>query len=386
VGRRGGGIKAFAALALTAGVLALGPGTAGASAMADGPTPRELRAVADDLRAATNAPGAIVAVQRGRRAPVIVARGTRDRRGGGALQTDDPFVVASVSKAFTAAVVLALVEQGKLRLDDRVTDSVPGWDRRIRIRQLLNHTSGLPSWGNKDDPPDSPRGALEGADLSRRFTMAEGLEPVRAMPLLAPPGTKTHYSNANSILAGLVVEAVTGKPLVEAYHREVLGPLRLRSTAYPPQETPPRPPIPGVLYVDDAKTELDTGQYPQESSLTLGGPAAGMLSDAPDLLTFAEAFLRGDFPNHRLGRAAKRIDAGGAGLGVIGFTEKGTCIFDGCPPGRRFPRLAFAGNGPGTAVRVVHDPRTDTTVLVFANSSERGKLDPFADRLLDRTR
>jgi D-alanyl-D-alanine carboxypeptidase len=354
--------------------------------MDDGPAPRELRAVADDVRAATNAPGAIVAVQRGKHAPVIVARGTRDRRGGGAIETDDPFVAMSVSKAFTAAVVLSLVEQRKLRLDDRVADHVPGWDPRIRVRHLLNHTSGLPSWGNKDDPPDSPRNALETTDLSRRFTMAEGIEPVRSMPLLAAPGRKTHYSNANTILAGLVIEAVTGTPLVDAYHRAVLDPLQLRSTAYPPQETPPRAPIPGVLYVDDAETELDTGQYPQESSLTLGGPAAAMVSDAPDLLTFAERFLRGDFPNRRLGRAAKEINRGGAGLGVIGFTEKRACIFDGCPPGRRFPRLAFAGNGPGVAVRVVHDPRTDTTVLVFANSSERGKLDPFADRLLDRSR
>src|SRR3954452_24383804 len=157
--------------------------------------------------------------------------------------------------------------------------------------------------------------------------MAEGIEPVRTMPRLAAPGRKTHYSNANTIVAGLVVEAVTGEPLVAAYHREVLDPLRLRSTAYPPPETPPRPPIPGVLYVDDAETELDTGQYPQDSSLTLGGPAAGMVSDAPDHLTFADTFLRVYFPRRRLGRKALRIDPGGAGLGVIGFTEKGACIF-----------------------------------------------------------
>jgi D-alanyl-D-alanine carboxypeptidase len=388
VGRRGSrGIRRVAALVVIVGVVALGPGAAGASTADGGLTRRQLRAVADDVRTATNAPGAIVAVQRGGRAPVIVTRGTRDRRGGGPIRADDAFVVMSVSKAFTAGVVLALVEAGKLRLDDRVADFVPGWDGRITVRHLLQHTSGLPSWGNKDDPPDSPRAALEETDLNRRFTMAEGIEPVRAMPLLAAPGRKTHYSNANTIVAGLVVEAVTGRPLVEAYHQHVLDPLRLRATGYPPQETPPRAPIPGVLYVDDAETvELDTSQYPQDSSSTLGGPAAGMTSSAPDILAFAEVFLRGDFPNRRLGRVAKEINAGGAGLGIIGFTEKGACIFDGCPPGRRFPRRAFAGNGLGTAVRVVHDPRTDTTVLVFANSSERGKLDPFADRLLDRSR
>src|SRR4051794_20829213 len=243
MGRRGrGGVRTVAVLVVSAAAVhGFGSATAGAGATSASPRARELRGVADDLRAATNAPGAIVAVQRGGQAPVLVARGTRDRRGGGRLRTDAPFVVASVSKAFTTAVVLGLVEQGKLRLDDRVADDVPGWDRRIRIRQLLNHTSGLPSWGNKDDRPDSPRAALENADLSRRFTMAEGLEPVRTMPLLAAPGTKTHSPNATSILAGLVAEAVTGAPLVDASPRYVLDPLRLRSPAYPPQETPPRP-------------------------------------------------------------------------------------------------------------------------------------------------
>jgi D-alanyl-D-alanine carboxypeptidase len=352
---------------------------------ADGaPTPQVLGRIADEVRDATNAPGAIVAVQRGRRPPVIVARGTRDRRDGGAIQPDDPFVIMSVSKAFTAGVVLALVARGDLDLDDRVVRYVPGWDRRITVRHLLNHRSGLPSWGNKDDPPDSPRADLENADLSRRFTMAEGLEPVRAMPLLARPGAKTHYSNANTVLLGLVIESVTGAPLADAYHRYVLDPLELPSTGYLPQEAPPRPPIPGVLYVTDTDVEIDTTQFPLESAITLGGPAASMVSDAPDLLRFATAFLRGSFPTRALAREAREIDRGGAGLGVIGFGRRGYCIFDGCNPGTKFRRIGFAGNGMGTAVRVVRDPKRDTTVLVFANSSQRGKLDPFVKQVFDR--
>jgi D-alanyl-D-alanine carboxypeptidase len=363
-----------------------GPGAAAAADRSDVPTRPALGRVADDVRRATNAPGAIVAVQRGRRRPLIVARGTRDRRSGTELRRDDAFVTASVSKAFTGALVLALVEQGALRLDDRVVRYVPGWDPRIRIRHLLDHSSGLPSWGNKDDPPDSLFGDLVDADLSRAFTMAESLEPVRVMPLLAPPGKATHYSNANTLLAGLVVERATGLSLAEAFHQNVLDPLDLDTTGYAPQEAPPQPPVPGVLFVGegDEQVELDTSQYALTSSLTMGGPAIGMVSNAPDLLRFARAFLRGTFPTRPLATRARRIGPGGAGLGIIGFGPAGYCIFDGCRRGVAFRRIGFAGNTEGVAVRVVHDPAADVTALVFANSSQRGKLDPFVDRLLDR--
>jgi hypothetical protein len=136
-----------------------------------------------------------------------------------------------------------------------------------------------------------------------------------------------------------------------------------------------------VLWLDDAKTvEIETAQYPMTSLLTLSGPSIGMVSDAPDLLAFADAFLRRGFPDAALARRARRIDRGGAGLGVIGFTSSGYCIFDGCPAHARYPRRGFAGNIDGGAVRVVYDPRPDATVLVFANSSERGALDPFVIR------
>ncbi len=301
------------------GALGLGgwsvPG-AGADASPRASNLAAMRRLVHDVRRATNAPGAIVAIQRDAHAPMIVARGTRDRRAGGPLQPDDPFIIASVSKAYTATVMLALVKHGALRLDDRVVRYVPGWDPRITIRELLNHTSGLPSWGNKDDPPDSQHAALESADLSRRFTMAESLEPVRAMPLLAKPGAATHYSNANTLLAGLVIEAVTKRPLADAYRHYVLRPLHLDSTAYLPQQPAPRPPIPGVLYVDDAhRTEIDTSQYPLDSLLTLDGPSVAMVSDTrrhpplraglpPGRLPDPSPRAHGS-PNQRRGRRAR---------------------------------------------------------------------------------
>jgi CubicO group peptidase (beta-lactamase class C family) len=169
---------------------------------------------------------------------------------------------------------------------------------------------------------------------------------------------------------------VTGLPIGAAIDRFVVGPLHLTSTGYAPEGLAPRPPISGVLWLDDAKTvEVETAQYPMTSLLTLSGPSVGVVSDAPDLLTFADAFLRRRFPAPALARRAQRIRRGGAGLGIIGFTRTGSCIFDGCPGRARYPRRGFAGNIDGGAVRVVYDPRLDATVLVFANSSQRGALD-----------
>jgi D-alanyl-D-alanine carboxypeptidase len=257
---------------------------------------------------------------------------------------------------------------------------VPGWDRRITVRMLLDHSSGLRSWGNKDDP-DTAHADLVAPDLARRFSPAESLEPVRAAPLLAEPGTRTHYSNANTILAGEVVTAVTGLSIGAAIDRFVVRPLHLTSTGYAPEGLDPRPGVSGVLYLDDARTvEIETAQYPMTSLLTLSGPSIGVVSDAPDLLAFASAFLRGRFPTTSLARRAQRITRGGAGLGIIGFTPAGYCIFDGCVADARYPRRGFAGNVDGGAVRVVYDPQLDVTVLVFVDSSQRGRLDPFVLR------
>lgn len=375
--------RALAVTALTVLTVGLVP-TGATGAVVHRHLRRDLVAIADAARRATNAPGAIVAVQRGRDAPTIVVRGQRSRRDATAIRPDDPFEVASVSKAFTAATALALGHHGRLDLNAPVVRYLIHWrfDRRIRVRQLLNHTSGLPSWGNKDDT-NAAFSNLVQADFARRFTMNQSFAAAAHQPAVRPPGIGTHYSNLNTIALGRIIERVTGAPLAVAYHRYVLGPLHLRATGYPPEEHLRRAPIPGVLWADDARTvEVDTSQYAQDSLLTLGGPAAGMVSNAPDLLRFADAFLRGNFPTRALARHARKIGPGGAGLGILGFARHRYCIFDGCPPGSRFIRCGFAGNTNGAGVRVVRDPRLDVTVLVFTNSSERGRLDPFASKLL----
>jgi D-alanyl-D-alanine carboxypeptidase len=291
-----------------------------------------------------------------------------------------------VTKSFTAAIVLDLVRRRKLKLDDAVSKYVPGWPngRRITIRMLLNHSSGFTSWGNRNDPDDSQWSALVDPNLSRVLTVDESLAPTfRARKLLFRPGHGTNYSNANAQLAGLVAEKASGRSygeLVSALTKR----LHLTGTALS-YERPPgaRPIMAGVFRLDPPGIDLDVSTVPQTAVQSFLGPAAGMVSTVHDLMAWAERDLRdGSFPTRALNREARRIDAGGAGLGLLGFGRHGYCIFDGCPKRERFTGVGFAGNGQGMAVRVVHDPRRDVTVLVFANSSKDVELDPEVGRIL----
>ncbi len=113
------------------------------------------------------------------------------------------FEIASMSKQFAAAAVLLLVEDGRIGLDDSVTrylpDAPPAW-RAITIRRLLDHTSGLPDDFDEDD-----------AYFQTRITHADFLHSLEAAPLRFEPGTAFRYS-CGPFVAGLVVEAVTGRP------------------------------------------------------------------------------------------------------------------------------------------------------------------------------
>ena len=296
-----------------------------------------------------------------------------------------PFVIMSVSKAFTAAVVLALVERGDLDLDDRVARYVPGWDRRITVRHLLNHRSGLPSWGNKDDPPDSPRDDLENADFSRRFTM-DGEPRAGARDAVAGPSRDEDRTTRTPTRCslGLVIESVTGGSVADAYHRYVLDPLELSSTGYLPQETPPRPPIPGVLFIArhrhrDRHLAVRAGLVPDARR---PGRRDGLRRARPapvrDRLPARQLPDPRPWPGRRVGSTAAApgsASSASAGAGTASSTAA---------TGHDVPAHRLRGQRPGRRGPRGPRPEARRDRLVFANSSQRGKLDPFVKRVFDQ--
>ncbi|MBB4911895.1 serine hydrolase domain-containing protein [Actinophytocola algeriensis] len=161
----------------------------------------------------TGLPGVSVAVTHGDR--VVHATGAGHDSTGRPVTADTPMRVASVSKSFTSAAVMTLVEDGRLGLDDPVRlPNVPGG---VTVRQLLNQTSGLAD-------PSVNIGELESAR-----TLAEYADLFDAT-LAAPPGTAWSYSNANYDLAARLVEVVSGLPFDEYVREAVFEPLDMRDS------------------------------------------------------------------------------------------------------------------------------------------------------------
>jgi D-alanyl-D-alanine carboxypeptidase len=140
--------------------------------------------------------------------------------------------LASVTKQFTAAAILHLAEEGKLSLEDRISDYLPDYPdpgRRITIRNLLSHTSGL------SDVAILP--ILEEAG-GVGYTRDEIIDLVASQPLDFEPGTGHSYSNVGFMLAGVVIERVTGSTYAHYLTNEVLRPLGLSQTSFCPDEQP----------------------------------------------------------------------------------------------------------------------------------------------------
>ena len=178
------------------------------------------RVLREQLQASGIPGGAVVVVSGGR----VEARGVGDAGGGRRVTAQTPFVLGSASKSFTALALLKLVDSGKVALDDPVRTYVPEFRLAagqpvddITVRHLLQQTSGL------DDLSGGPllASATDG-------TSAEAIAELRNAKLASKPGETWLYANANYVLAGLVVEHVSGLPYGEFIQHRIFEPLGMR--------------------------------------------------------------------------------------------------------------------------------------------------------------
>ncbi|WP_209648661.1 serine hydrolase domain-containing protein [Kibdelosporangium banguiense] len=238
--------------------------------------------------------------------------------------TNGRFRIGSNTKTFVATVVLQLVAEGSVGLDAPVADYLPeyGLDRRITVRMLLQHTSGLFDYTGAVLPdgtfvPGIPLGGQEFVD--NRFHTYRPDELVRfslsRQPLFAP-GTDWSYANINYMLAGLLIEKITGRPYGDALQRRILRPLGLQDTMVPgtwPEI--PRPHAHGYYRYQEAgewKVVDITRQNPSWAS-----SAGEMISTTKDLHTFFTALNRGKLlPAQLLAEMRKPHPKGGYGLGL----------------------------------------------------------------------
>jgi D-alanyl-D-alanine carboxypeptidase len=188
----------------------------------------EMQHKIDDIAAAaltkTGVPSASVAVVKDGHIAYLHAYGNARLDPQIAATPPMRYSIGSVSKQFTAASILLLQEQGKLSLDDKVGKFLPDLTRAndVTIREILSHTSGYQDYWPQD------------------YVMPEMLQPTTARkildvwarkPLDFDPGTKWQYSNTNYVIAGLIVEKVSGQPLLQFLQQHIFTPLDMKSVA-----------------------------------------------------------------------------------------------------------------------------------------------------------
>jgi D-alanyl-D-alanine carboxypeptidase len=339
-----------------------------ASALFTGAAPppqSELQQAADRLVATTTIPAVITLVEHdGLR--VVVAAG-HAQLGGRRARPGDRFWIGSVTKTFVATVVMQLVAEHRIRLDDTVHRYLPGRlgaGRQIRIRQLLNHTSGIPDYMQHEPwistVARNPRAVIPAKRL---------ISSVAKLPLDHRPGSGASYSNTNYLVLGEILERVTHRRVATLLERRIFTPLGLASTAF---ESGQRPLPPGQMHGYDL-----TGSDPRDVSLhRLGGPWAdgAIVSNARDLAVFFGALLRGRLVPPALVAQMRKIVPGSHGNGLGIFKLGSPC------------RSWFYGNTGGTPgyMTFVAGSQDGRSIFVFAvNGVDPTRMEAIAGRYLD---
>ncbi|WP_414944500.1 alpha/beta fold hydrolase [Amycolatopsis sp. cmx-11-32] len=262
--------------------------------------PSRHAALAGDLEHLTGVEGAPGAAAEIRDSAGVVRfqSGVADLATGRPMLAGDRVRVFSNTKTFVATVVLQLVAERRVELDTPVERYLPGLlratgndGRDITIRQLLQHTSGLPDFDSAVFGPGGyPRHRFD------HHTPDELVADAVTRPRLSVPGTEFHYTTTNYVVAGMIIEKVTGRPYATEIENRILRPLGMRDTTLPgDRATLPGRHARGYAHLDGDGRISDTGRRIDVTVLNpslvwAGGEAVSTLSD---LNTFFAALLAG---------------------------------------------------------------------------------------------
>ncbi|WP_344398197.1 serine hydrolase domain-containing protein [Streptomyces longisporus] len=261
------------------------------------------------------APGAIALLDdRGR--VEGAAMGVADRRNRRTISTADRFRIGSVTKTFTTVVLLQLADEGKLRLDAPVDRYLPGLlpDRTITVREILGHRSGLYDYTNTMFAKTVP--GFQDV-RSKVFTYRELVKRSLSHPRTSAPGTFS-YSNTNFVVAGMLIEKLTGHSVRTEYENRIFKPLKLRDTFYvhPGTQLPGRH-ARGYLAPDQKDAPLVDAT---EQTMSWAQTAGAIISSTRDLNTFLSALLGGRLTSPAQLRQMERMvpvsSTQGYGLGL----------------------------------------------------------------------
>jgi D-alanyl-D-alanine carboxypeptidase len=285
------------------------------------------------------------------------------------ISTADHWRIGSVTKTFTATIVLQLAQRGELRLSDhidRFLKGIPG-GRHVTVKRLLNQTSGFPDISNKisNEILASPH---------RQWNVRKVVVgSLRRQPRVCAPGACWHYSNVNYLTLGMIAAKASGRRVRSLLEHGVFDRLHLRQTRLAPSRPIPAPSAHGYQF-SPSNVPQDTTSW----NFSWAWTAGGLTSTLRDLRRYCPAMATGHgLIDRRMERKrlhfvdiSQQVETPGAGYGLGVFalpTAAGTFIgHDGAVPG--FDTLC------------VYSPQTRTTVVAFGTTCV--ELDPVSpDRI-----
>jgi D-alanyl-D-alanine carboxypeptidase len=288
---------------------AAGAMTVSASWAAPAHADRTLSSALEDW-APKKLPGVTAAIVRSETTIARAAAGWADITRHRKLVAADAIGVGSITKTFVAIIALQLTDEGHLDLSATaraaiglIADGIPNAGTAT-LEQMLNHTSGIPSW--EDDPVWIHAGRGKGQSPTRSWASAETLNYIRNKPALFAPGMAYSYSNTNYTLLGLAIERATGLSLTKLLKARILEPLRLRHTYLEGFSQPDQPtPVAHRYHYDTAGFETQAGLSPYfrrvhadildvtQSNLSCEWAAGALVTTAEDLATAFAALRAG---------------------------------------------------------------------------------------------
>jgi D-alanyl-D-alanine carboxypeptidase len=229
--------------------------------------------------------------------------------------------IASVSKAFSGAVALALVSRGKLSLGDTIGERLPGLlprAKRVTLRQALHHTGGLPDYIRDERFLVRLQADPTGYIPPRRL-----VRYVRGKPLRFRPGSRYEYSDTDNVVVALMAEKATGTSYERLLARHVYRPLGLRGTSLPRTVAMPAPFMRGYAVEPLLPAEDVTGAI----NPALAWASGGIVSTAPDVDRFFAAYVGGRLFSKRARRAQRRFRSGASSPPGPGRNAAGLGLF-----------------------------------------------------------
>lgn len=241
--------------------------------------------------------------------------GIGDIKTGVIRKLNDKIRIGSITKTFVATVILQLYDEGKLKIDDKLSRFYPDYpnSENITIRQVLDMTSGIPDY--IDDSAVTKSFFYDRLD---KYTPGEIYEITKKMKPYFPPGTAWHYSNGNYNILGMLIEKLTGNKVNDEIENRIIKPLGLKNTSFPLT-----PYIDGQYshgYMKNKSADDITDVTVIDPSITWA--AGAMISDFDDLKIYSEALVNGSM----ISKTAQSERLKFVKTGVVDFLEYGLGI------------------------------------------------------------